>query len=99
ADAEQGFLVGEPADRIDGVTHRLRIARAVGQEDAVRLVSEDVVGAGGAGHDRNAAARLHQAARDVPLHAEIQGDDVRRAAGDTVRVQLLRRKTADETFF
>ena len=72
ANAEQRFFPDELADGADGVAERLRIAGAVGQEDAVRLVRQHLFRRRGAGHHRHLAADLHQAARDVPFHAVVQ---------------------------
>ena len=76
ADAEDRLLADQVADGVDGVVQGGRVAGAVGQEDAVGVVRQHLLGRRRAGHDRHLAADLHQAAQDVPLHAEIEGDDV-----------------------
>jgi hypothetical protein len=88
ADAEDRL----PADQFADVRHlrlqRLRVARAVGEEDAVGIEGEDILGGGQRGDDGDAAARLHEAAQDVVLDAEIVGDDVvcgSRRAADQLR--------------
>ena len=53
------------------------VAGAVGEEDAVGLVVEDRLRGRGAGNDRHLAADVDQVPEDVPLHAEVEGDDVR----------------------
>ena len=77
-DAEHRLLAGQAAHRLDGVGQRLRVAGAVGEEDAVRLLGQHVVGRGRARQHRHLAADLHQTAQDVVLHAEVEGDDVMR---------------------
>ena len=76
ADAEDRLLAEQAADRADRVVERLGVAGAVREEDAVGLVREHFFGGGGAGQDRHAAAQVDQVARDVPLHAVVEGDDV-----------------------
>ena len=78
ADAEQWHLLVEHAlDRRHAVAgRRRRIARAVGQEHAVGLVAQDVLGRGGGRHDRDLAAGVGEAAQDVALGAVVDGDHV-----------------------
>src|SRR5437763_1453823 len=59
-----------------GVGEWLRVAGAVGEEDAVGPVFEHFASARSARQHRHLAADLHQAAEDVQLHAEIESDDV-----------------------
>ena len=68
------------------------IARPVREEDPVGLVVEDRLGRGRAGHDRDLAADIDQVAGDVPLHAEVERDDVRATAvaGSGVRAGSIR---------
>ena len=54
---------------------RGRIARAVRQEDAVRVVLQDVVGGRGGRHDGDVTAQVREAAQDVPLRAVVDRDD------------------------
>ena len=51
------------------------IARAVGEEDAIRIALERFLGRGGGGQHAHAEAVLAQAAQDVGLEAVIVGDD------------------------
>src|SRR5205807_425675 len=74
-DAEQRLLADEAADRVDGVRERLRVAGAVGEEDAVGVVIEDLFRRRGAGDDGDLAADLAEAPKDVPLHPEVDGHD------------------------
>ena len=78
ADAEgRHLLVQQRADHRHGVfAGRRRVAGAVGQEHAVGLHRQDLVGGGGGGHDGDLAAGLGQQAQDVALHAVIDGDDL-----------------------
>ena len=71
--------------RLDRVADGRRIAGAVRQEDAVRVEREDLGGARRRGHDRDLAARVDEAAQDVPLHAVVDGDDVMLAARGAAR--------------
>ena len=70
------------------------IARPVGDEDPVGLAVEDRLGGRGAGHDRHLAAEIDQVAEDVPLHAEIEGDDVRTRGRAARRKPRVRRAGA-----
>ena len=86
ADAEHGQAAGQQS-----VNHghrvfpgRRRVAGAVGEEYAVRPVAQHVVRRGGRGDHGNPAAGGGEAAQDVALGAEIDGDHVvggRRLAG------------------
>ena len=83
-----GFLPSRSLHGVDGVADGCRVAGAVREEDAVGLVAQDLLGRRGAGHDRDLAADLRQAAEDVPLHAEVEGDDVlRRPAAPAARAR------------
>ena len=93
ADAEDRLLAEHAADRVDRVVERLGIAGAVGEEDAVGLVRQHLLGRRRAGHDRHPAAHLDQVAGDVPLHAVVERDDVRigrRGSAGSARVGSLR---------
>ena len=87
ADAEDRLLADQLADVRDLRLERLGIARAVGEEDAVGIQREHVLGGRQRRDNRHAAARLHQPAQDVVLDAEIVGDDV-----------VLRRGRASDEF-
>ena len=72
-----GFLPSEAADGLDRVVDRGGIAGAVREEDAVGLEREDVLRREvDAGHDREPAPRVDEAAQDVALDAEVEDDDV-----------------------
>ena len=55
---------------------RRRIARTVGQEDAVGFMAEDVLGARRRRHHGDGTPQGRQASQDVALGAVIDGDDV-----------------------
>ena len=85
ADAEDRHLAEQLADRLDGVGHLSRVARPVGQEDAVGLASQHV-GRRRRGRDDVDRAEAGEVAKDRPLDAEVVGDDRERAIGaDRVR--------------
>ena len=76
ADAEHRHVAEQPADGVDGVGHRGRVAGAVGEEHAGRLAGEHV---GGGGRRRH---HLHvepggEVAQDRALDAEVVGDHER----------------------
>ena len=71
------FAVQHALDGGDGVgAGRRGVAGAVGQEHAVGLVAQDVVGRGVRRHHRHPAAGGDKAAEDVALGAVVDGDDV-----------------------
>ena len=76
ADAKDRHLAQERMHGFDGVADGSRIAGAVREEDAVWLELENVVRRRIARHDGNPEAGLRKMAKDVPLHAVIDGDDV-----------------------
>ena len=77
ADAEgRHAALDELARRRDRVVARLRIARAVGEEDAVGPQRQHVGRRRLGRHDRDAAAARGEHAQDVVLDAEVVGDDV-----------------------
>ena len=77
ADAEGGMPSSQQfADRLDRVVAGLGIARAVGQEHAVRLQRQHFLGRRLRRHHGQPAAALGQHAQDVALDAEVVGDDV-----------------------
>ncbi len=55
ADAEDRLLAQQAADRVDRVFERLRIAGAVGEEHAVGLLGQHLLGRRRAGQNRHAA--------------------------------------------
>ncbi|MNT55553.1 hypothetical protein D3C72_1927960 [compost metagenome] len=63
----------EAFDGGNGVIAWLRITRAVGQEDAVRIHFQHVFRRGLRWHHGEAAAAIHQHAQDVTLGAVIVG--------------------------
>ena len=76
ADPEDRHALGRYRPDCGGcVGDGLGITRSVGQEDAVRPVAQDVLGARRRRHDRDAAAQIGETAQDVPLGAVIDGDD------------------------
>ena len=81
ADAEgRQAALDECARRGDRVVAGLRVARAVGEEDAVGLLRQHLAAGVCAGTHRDAAAALGEHAQDVALDAEVVGDDVKARA-------------------
>ncbi len=70
----------ELADRGDRVVAGLRVARAVGQEDAVGVERQHVGRAGLRGDDGDATAVVREQPQDVALDAEVVGDHVQARA-------------------
>ena len=77
ADAEDGHLAQHAANAVLGVVQRLGVAGAVAEKHAVGLVRQHFLGRRRAGQDRHAAAFVAQMPGDVPLHAVVEGDDVK----------------------
>ena len=79
-DAEQRHIgIEQRADHRHGIfAGRRRIARAVGEEHAVRLQRHDCVKAGLSRHHRHPRTGLHQIAEDIVLRAVIDRDHMRR---------------------
>ncbi len=76
ADAEdRGRQVEEFLNGFDALGDDGGIPRAVGEEDAVGVVAEDLVDRAVDGHDDDAAAMAGEAAQDVAFDAEVEGDD------------------------
>src|SRR4029450_11257901 len=71
ADPEDGDFAEETLYIPDLYAQRLRIARTVGQEHAIRLQIQYIFGGGERGHDGDAAAHLNQPTQDIVLYAEI----------------------------
>ena len=80
ADAENRTFAEQTLDRGDRVADRGGITGTVGQEDAVRIVPEDLLGASVCRHRGHPATGVDQAAEDVALGAVVDGDDVKRPA-------------------
>src|SRR5262245_60941442 len=95
ADAEDRSFADELTNGLLSVAERLRVAWTIGQEHAVRVGREDLLGGSRARHHRDIAADLRQTAQDVPLHAEIESDDAMPFAS---RLQLLGSKRGDKSF-
>ena len=71
ADAEQRHAADELAHLGVGLLHGIRVARAVGQKDAVGVARQDLLGRGIPRHDRELAARAHEALEDAALDAAV----------------------------
>ena len=65
ADAEQGRLTLQLADGVYGVGERLGITWTIGEEDTIRIHTQDVGGRGRGGNDSHAAVLAGQHAQDV----------------------------------
>jgi hypothetical protein len=77
ADAEYRQVGGQQfRDRPDRVVARLRIARTVRQEHAVRIQRQHVAGGSGRRHHREPASLVGQQPQDVALDAVVIGDHV-----------------------
>ena len=76
ADAEDRFLADQLANLGGLELERFGIARAVGQEDAVRVQREDVLGGCAGRNDGNVGAHVAQTPKDVALDPEIVRDHV-----------------------
>ena len=75
ADAEsRQAALDQRAGRLDRIVAGLRIARAVGQEDAVRIVGQRLLGRCGGGQHRQLAAAVRQQPQNVPLDAVVERD-------------------------
>ena len=82
--------IGPPADQladgVDDVAERRRVAGAVGEEDQVGVLGEDVLGGGRAGQQGEAAAALAQLADDAHLDPGVDADHVRAVALEADRL-------------
>ena len=76
ADAEHRHVAEQPADGVDGVGHRGRVARTVGEEHAGGLAGQHVGGGGRRRHHLHVEPR-GEVAQDRALDAEVVGDDER----------------------
>ena len=87
ADAkDRDFARQKFADGGNGAGHRLRVAGAVGEEDAVRRKRKRFFGAGRCWHEGDAAAASDEQAQDVRLDAVVVGDDVEYDVTGAVRL-------------
>lgn len=75
ANAKHGVAGHELADGFVGVGDGGRIARAIGQEDALGVTLDDGLGSGIGGDDVHIETMVGEFAKDVVLGAEIVGDD------------------------
>ncbi len=89
-DAEQGRLALQLADGVLGILQRLWVARAVGEEDPVRMQRQYVGGGRLRRHNRHAAVLPSQHAQNILLDAEVIGHHVHRLpSGRVVKRQQL----------
>ena len=78
ADAEHRLVLDQCADHRHRIfAGRCRIARAVGEENAVGLERQNVGGRGLRRHHRHLAVIAGELAQDVALDAVVDGDDVK----------------------
>ena len=82
-DAEDGNLTDEFADLRGLMFERFGVSRAVGEEDAGRFESENVLGGGIGGNDGDAGTDVHEVAEDVAFDAVIVSDDVKALFGSS----------------
>ena len=80
ADAEDGHLADELGGRLGGLGQLARVAGAVGEEDALGVHGQDLVGRGVPGHHAHVEAHTNEAAQDAALLAAVEGDHLVRAA-------------------
>ncbi len=83
ADAEDRDLAEQAPDGLGRGGHRRGVAGAVGQEDAVGLAGQHLVGRGPGGHDLD-GGQAAEVAQDRGLHAEVVGHDPAGAVADGV---------------
>ena len=81
ADAEQRHAAQQLLCLTVGFLHGLRVARAVGEEDAVGIHGQHLFGGGVPGHHRKLAARGHQTVQDGALHAAVVDDHLEAGLG------------------
>lgn len=81
ADARHGIACDKLLDGHDFVGEGRRIAGAVGQEHGLSAAGLDLFGGEGRRNDQHVEALLGQKAQDVPLDAEVVGDEARAFAG------------------
>ena len=82
-----GLLADDPADRLDDVVERGRVAGAVGEEDDVGVLGQDLLGAAGAGQQGQLGAVLAQLADDAQLDPGVDPDHVRAVAVEADRLR------------
>src|ERR1700690_4614051 len=75
ADAKDRHAPGKLANTFLRVADWLRIARAIGKKDAVRVQAEHVFRGSGSGNHRNFAVVIHEQAKNILLDAKIVGHD------------------------
>src|SRR5581483_11656174 len=91
ADAEERNLADELADVLLRVGDRFRIARSVGEQDAVELRVENRARIGLRGEDGDVAILPRELAEDVALHAEVVHRDAALRTGRVFIEVVLRR--------
>src|SRR5688500_9245078 len=74
-DAEDRLDADELSDRLDGIRDTLRVARAVGEENAIRVEPQGLCCGGVSGDNRHVAPTVDQLPENIPLDAEIIGHD------------------------
>ena len=93
ADAEyRNIGLKEFFNRLDSVIARRRVARAVGEEDTVRIERQHVRGGGLRRHHRQAAAAVNQHAQDVAFRAEVICHNVERQLAFRFRFRQVARQ-------
>src|SRR6185312_13729441 len=94
-DTEHGDVALEQlAGRTDSVLAGLRIARAIGEEDAVGRECDHLFGSRLSGHDGHAAAKVRQQAQDVAFDAEVISHDMQPLVRANGRARALGPDTA-----
>ena len=73
-DTEKGHLAKQFADILLGIGNRLRIARAITEEYAVRLHRQDLFSRRGCRYNGDSAPLADQVAQDVAFNTEIVSD-------------------------
>ena len=84
ADARHGIAFDELLDGHDFVGEGRGVAGAVGQEHGLSAAGLDLFGGEGRRNDQHVEALLGQKAQDVPLDAEVVGDEARAFARPVV---------------
>ena len=84
ADARHGIAFDKLLDGHDFVGEGRRVAGAVGQEHGLSAAGLDLFGGEGRRNDQYVEALLGQKAQDVPLDAEVVGDEARAFARPVV---------------
>ena len=81
ADAKNGPAAPDSADELDDGPHIFRVARAVGEEDPVRLVEGDLLRGGVPGYHSHIAAPAVQAADNIELDAAVYRHHMKAVSG------------------